>query len=633
MLLPFEAQEVIDLVAEPRKRSLVALPMPLTVPSPEAALEFLELLAGSVMSSGRGRRRRAPNTSWERRSDQGFLTFYRLEDPTGSPTIRPLKSPQSILRYLREQVDAPQAEHWVGLQTTQYRAPRDGKVVNIGYTADQSRHVMGIVLDLDGDRMDPLYRDLLMNNWPAFKEAVEAHAEAVGIDLHLMVRSSPEGVHLYVPLVRPDGRPLRARGKTLDDWERAAKGLCRWFAPFGADSNAVRATQPFALPGIPRRKHGGFIPYVISHRPGNQTNLYELIRRLSALKMMPRTQRVHVLPDDRPDHDVVAILAEIRDQAAGVVKGAPSRNATAHRIAGYLFSRGAPASEVWEALQAWNQRNTPPLSELELRRCFLSAERGVDATDPDWQDMMRAPWNGLRTELGLPSAKAQGYRRDGRWRPLTAPKPWEVRKASPGGREHYEEVAERLLRLVAGEGEGGRLELPQAEICSQIDTNRSTLRAVLGLLEASGRLRVTTKRGRNGTTVLELPATTEEMGTESTENDHSGKQRSCREGGVGGVRLSGVSCGPALPSVLDVLAGVLRDLLGMSVDPYRAPMPVVAVLDAASGGWLVVPRALSGRGLVQQLEAAGGVVELNRRWAAVGGGSFLGGLARPPSRR
>lgn len=625
---------MIDLVAEPLKRMMATLPVPLTAPSPEAALEFLELLAGPVMSSGAGRQRRSPNTSLERRSDQGFLTFYRLEHPEGSPEITPLKAPNSILRYLRQQIDAPLAEHWVGLQTTQFRARRDGKVVHIGYTADQSRHIMHIVLDLDGNRMDPHHSELLRTNWSAFKDAVDVYADAAGIDKYLMVRSSPEGVHLYVPLERPDGRPLRARDKTLKEWERAAKGLCRWFAAFGADSNAVKPTQPFAVPGIPRRKHPGFIPYVTAHRPGKSTNLYELIRRLSELKMMPRAQCTQARPDELPGHDVVAILAEIRDTAAGVARGC--RNATAHRVAGYLFSRGADAADVWEALVAWNQRNEPPLPQRELRRCFLSAERGVDDSDPDWYDMTRAAWNGLRGELGLARVQTLGYRQNGRWRPLTPRKPWEVRKASRNGREHYEEVAERLLRLVAGAG--GRLELPQAEICDQIDSNRSTLRAVLTLLEASDRLTVTTKRGRNGATVLELPAPPESVASEVTENDHSRINSEAAETGVWVGSAVALTPGGALPSVLDVLAGVLLDLLGVVVDPHRAPMPVVAVLDAVAGGWLVVPRALSARGLVQQLEAAGGLVELNRRWAAVlraaGGGLGSGGmppeLVRPP---
>lgn len=613
----------MDLVAEPRIRPKTSLPMPLTAPSPEAGLEFLQLLVGSVMSSGAGRRRRAPGTPPERRSDQGFLTFYRLEDPEGSPTIKPLKSPGSILRYLQQQIEEPLAEHWVGLQTTQYRALRDGKVVQLGYTADQSRHIMGFVFDFDGSRMDPLYLSLLRDNYPAFREAVEAYLEALGIDEYLMVRSSLDGVHLYVPLVRPDGRSLRAREKTLDDWQRAAKGMCHFLAAFGADGNAVKPTQPFAIPGIPRRKHNGFIPYVIAYRPGERANLYELIRRLSDFKVMSRAQRDQEILDERPDQDVEAILTEIRDKAAGVAHG--SRNATAHRVAGYLFSRGADAADVWEALSAWNQRNGPPLPRRELRRCFLSAQRGVDDFDADWQDMKRAPWNGLRAELGLPTVMMTGYRKDGRWRPLTPPKPWEVRKACPGGREHYEEVAERLLRLVAGEGERGRLELPQSEICERIDTNRSTLRAVLDMLEASGRLTVTTKRGRNGATVMELPAVTGAVASEVTENDHSRINSEAAEMGAW-VGLAGLGAPVAgVTVVADVLDGLLRDVFGESRVPLRCSWPVVAVLHAAAGWWRLVPRLPVAVELVKHLVDVGGEEEFNRRLVA-------GGVWRPDRR-
>lgn len=517
------------------------LPEPLTAPSVDAAMEFLQLVVPpTVFSRGSGVRRGQPDKplSIGRKSDQAFLVFYRRGDLEGSPQLKPLKSPTSIRQYLTEQANGHAAEHWCSLQLTQYRVRRDGKQL-AAYTTETGRHILGIVLDLDGKRMAAYHQGQLKNGWVAFRTAVEARLEQLMIEEYYLVRSGPEGAHLYIPLVRPDGLPLRTSEKNVARWERAARGVNRLFADLGADQNAVRLTQPFVIPGMPRLKWPEFIPHLIARRAGVRTNLFALLRRLSELKLMPRWEKVcaQTLPTDAV-RDIDTIIEDITTRAIGVPSGC--RNDVAHKVAVYLLCKGATSRAAWDAMVAWNKRNAPPLSGRELSRCLRSAERCADRSPQKWLEMQEAVWRGLRGTLELTGGSA-GFIKNGRWHPITPAKPWEQRKAE-GGREHYEEVAERLLRLVAGEG-GGYLQLTQEEIANIIDTNRSTLRVVLDLLKASGRLGVTTKKGRGGKTSLTLPMAEPDLpSVKATENGHSGNSSEAAEMGVW-VGDAGVSPG------------------------------------------------------------------------------------------
>jgi chromosome partitioning protein len=522
---------VSSILARERETTLTYLPEPLTAPSVDAAMEFLQLIVpATVFSSGSRDRRRQKDKplATGRKSDQAFLVFYRRGDLEGSPQRKPFKSPTSIRQYLTEQANGHAAEHWCSLQLTQYKARRDGKQLAT-YTTETGRHILGIVLDLDGRRMTAYHQRQLQNGWGTFRTAVEARLEQLMVEEYYLVRSGPEGAHLYIPLVRPDGLPLRASEKNVDRWERAARGINRFFADLGADQNAVRPTQPFVIPGMPRLKWPGFVPHLIARRGGIRTNLFTLLRRLSELRLMPRCERGgdQLRSADVCRRDVGTILEDIAIRAAGVSSGC--RNDVAHKVAVYLLCKGATSAEAWAAMVAWNQRNDPPLSGRELSRCLRSAERCADRSPLKWVEMQQAGWRDLRGTLEL-SGGSTGFIKNGRWHPITPAKPWEQRKAE-GGREHYEEVAERLLRLVAGEG--GYLNRTQEEIANIIDTNRSTLRVVLELLKVSGQLEVMTKKGRGGNTVLALPACerTPTM-VKVTENGHSGNSSVAAEMGV-----------------------------------------------------------------------------------------------------
>ncbi|HWI52498.1 MAG TPA: primase C-terminal domain-containing protein [Symbiobacteriaceae bacterium] len=623
--------------------ALPYFPMPLTGPSVQAAMEFLQwVIPGTVLSAGSGRRRRRGDLRQAegRRSDQGYPLFYWQSDESSAPHIRPLKALPSIEAYLQEKVNGELAEHWVATQITQYRAGRDGVTLAGGFSATTARHILNIVADLDGKRMDPMLRRLLIEDWWAFLEALNARLSTVGIERYLVVRSGPGGVHVYVPLLRPDGRPLRASEKNLAVWDLAAKGLNRLLEDCGADANAVKPTQPFAIVGVPRAKHPGFVPYVAARRDGKATDLFQLIKRMSELKLMPasRPAEVIALPTAEAGDRAAALLEEIRTEAAGVSHG--GRNKAAHDIAVYLLCKGIPVRETETALKEWNERNDPPLSRKELRRCIRSAERRAQNRDQQWSEMKAAPWRRLRGDLGLATPRMAGYTRAGRWRPLTPRRAWEDRKQD-GGREHYFEVAERVLRFVAGEG--GLVTMKQADLASLIDTNRSTLQAVLASLKASGRLLVTTTRGRCGKTVLEMPEPSGSgLSDKVTENDSSrispeGVQMGAWVGPAGSLPVGPLVEAAPVGSVAEpapagdvhsALASVAHAVIGLDERAYQPGWVLVVV--SAVGGWLVVARNQVGGDLLHAVDVAGGRAMLAQMLGA--DVRFVYGSGRDPRR-
>jgi hypothetical protein len=581
----------LPIPAEPVVVGSRSIPMPLTEPSVQAAIDFLGwIVPPGVFSAGSGRRRRRGESSLPPggRSNQGFLVMYCRPEGAEIPRMVAFKSRASISRYLEQELAREAADHWVCTQITQYRARRDGKPVTT-FTTAGARHILGMVADLDGHRMEPEYRRLFQEDWWGFITALEAHLDGLGVESYRIVRSGPEGLHVYLPLIRNDGLPLRASEKTLMDWERAAKGVCRYLTAFGADTNAVRAVQPFAIPGMPRAKYPGFIPHVVLGRDGARANLYALTRRLSELNMLMQTKPLAVVcAPATTTSDVTALLEEIRTQASGVKQG--DRNQAAHDIAVYLLCKGARSEAAWEALKDWNDRNSPPLPERELRRCLDSAEQCQYNHPQKWGEMQRAAWFRLRSLLDLPAVKRAGYMANGRWRPLTPRKSWEERKYG-GGREHYEEVAERVLRFVAGHG--GSVERTQAEIVNVIDTNVSTLKAVLKYLMTAGKLTVATKRGRGGTTTLTLPASLEPVVGQVTENGQCGFSS--------GVAKKGVWVGSRGLEPLMGVEGVFEAFFGVSLQRVCGSLAVTAVDESTV---VLCARDWVGRDLLWALKAA-----------------------------
>lgn len=184
--------------------STLTLALPLPVPSVPAAWEFLTwFVPSTVFSAGSGRRRRRGESAAPgRRSDTAYLLFYRRA--ADNQVLRqPLKSPRSIQSYLRQQMLADPAEHWCALQLTQFRARRDGRPLAGGFTASTGRHILGVVLDLDGARVAAGYLHLLHHDLYALMAILDERMSALGVDCYRLVRSGPNGLHLYIPLIRP----------------------------------------------------------------------------------------------------------------------------------------------------------------------------------------------------------------------------------------------------------------------------------------------------------------------------------------------------------------------------------------------------------------------------------------------
>jgi len=447
---------------------------PLSSPSLDATWAFLRLVLPDTVFAGSAR-------------EKGYVVFYRKEDPDGEPTTTTLRGEGPIRRYLTGVSTASLAENWFSVQSTQY-SDRGRN------TGDMTRHLPYIVLDLDGDRMAADLLDLRLTNFPAFLSRLDEALTNLGIACYYLMVSSRGGLHAYIPLMNSrTGQLLGANEKTLNDWKRTSDGLRLALEEFGTDNNAIRVTQPFVLPGLPRKKHAGFVPYFAGGRSGTRSDMYALLNTLVRLRYAQPEQRAH-LAVHRPDGSsfLSRLLQEIAHMARGFRiggKGNPARNVAAHRIATYLLAKGATEKQAWDAMLLWNQRNTPPLTEQELKKCLRSAasDKARKRKSKVWAQMAGAPWNKARAFLGLAPVTRRSFR------------PSRARSREERQRDHFTEVAERTLRYVRDQGS---VIAKQAELADLLDTNRSTLRVVLKALLQAGRITLSTTRGRSGTTVI-----------------------------------------------------------------------------------------------------------------------------------
>jgi len=119
--------------------------------------------------------------------------------------------------------------------------------------------------------------------------------------------------------------------------------------------------------GIDVRGEGGYA--VLPPSDHESGNCYEWI-------LSPDDISLAVLPDFIKDW-INAGGKEGRSNAAEIINGVPEgqRNNSAASVAGKLlvkYPQGEWESEVWPLLEGWNSKNSPPLSENELRSVFES---------------------------------------------------------------------------------------------------------------------------------------------------------------------------------------------------------------------------------------------------------------------
>jgi len=69
--------------------------------------------------------------------------------------------------------------------------------------------------------------------------------------------------------------------------------------------------------------------------------------------------------------------ADKKDEYVDILKNGCSegnRNHTATKLIGRLLKTNMPVAQLWELLKMWNQKNTPPMDEAELRKTFNSVK-------------------------------------------------------------------------------------------------------------------------------------------------------------------------------------------------------------------------------------------------------------------
>jgi len=136
--------------------------------------------------------------------------------------------------------------------------------------------------------------------------------------------------------------------------------------PGGKVPNAVGI-----LPGVDVRGDGGFLYAPPSQHPSGGT--YEWLEPLvppHELPPMPEWVATALAGEVAPTPPENELLELLR---TGVAEG--RRNDTAARLAGYYLAQGLDGEAVLLMLQAWNQRNRPPLPEEELAKVVESIDK------------------------------------------------------------------------------------------------------------------------------------------------------------------------------------------------------------------------------------------------------------------
>lgn len=440
-----------------------------------------------------------------RRSDYGArkLTIQRAP---GHVLEIAFSNEHSMRRYLQNMVNQEPCEIWESTNTafmgTGWRnGQRDWSVtLNEAYT----RFVQAVVIELDMRHASAHCIDLYTTDPSAFYMQIDDILAGLGVDDYSVKKTNPVyGFHIVLPLSRQDGGMLRSSENTIAVWKQVSLALHSHFEQYGSDPQAAgRLVQPYILPGLPRAKHPGFIPYIAVDRQGARTHLYTLKKHLAELGQVPRhasstssQQTQHTANHSTEKHDFVK---EVRELAQGVEKG--RRNNIASRIIAMLILKEGLSKRTQEAVAVWNQRNDPPLPERELNRLWATTARQIDHAAEKWIQMANAMWITLRIELGVIEAQTKGQAKG-----LPHWKNWgrtHAERMAAGGREHNHEIAEKILRYVTDQGE---FRGSQAALADLIGSSKRTVALVIKEMAASGAIVLITKRGIGGYTAISLP--------------------------------------------------------------------------------------------------------------------------------
>lgn len=88
---------------------------------------------------------------------------------------------------------------------------------------------------------------------------------------------------------------------------------------------------------------------------------------------------------DKKDSKEVTLKNEDKDQYVDILKNGCTegeRNDTATRLIGHLLKTKMDQKELWELVKLWNQKNSPPMDESELKKTFKSVCQ-LEAKNPE----------------------------------------------------------------------------------------------------------------------------------------------------------------------------------------------------------------------------------------------------------
>lgn len=152
------------------------------------------------------------------------------------------------------------------------------------------------------------------------------------------------------------------------------KGHHHWFRhPGGVKiKNATRF-----MPGLDLRCDGGYVVAPPSIHPNGSSYCWTIAPGDSKPEDPPAWLKAELKETDPPPKGLVDLSDEdlsgddwYEKLLVGVGEG--ERNSATVRLCGRWLGKGLSRKEVWNLLVSWNQRNTPPIDEFELRRTFES---------------------------------------------------------------------------------------------------------------------------------------------------------------------------------------------------------------------------------------------------------------------
>ena len=142
-----------------------------------------------------------------------------------------------------------------------------------------------------------------------------------------------------------------------------------------SDPTVKNASRIMRLPGFKNHKEPVADCQIVEARPGLAYDFRELRQLIPHVEQTAGVPPAPTVPN-RPENgdNLVKRAAAYGAKVEGVGKG--SRNRTGFRLSATLLNDfGLDAASAWPILVDWNRKNSPPLSEVELRAVLESGGR------------------------------------------------------------------------------------------------------------------------------------------------------------------------------------------------------------------------------------------------------------------